>query len=249
MKDKTSNSAPALILEGVSLQYQQKYIFRNLNTRFPAAQFSVLLGSSGVGKSSLLRMIAGLQNYNAGSIHATDGQSLSNRISYMGQQDFLLPWAKVIQNVMIGSHLRGEKRDRSLAEHLLEQVGLSDQCNAYPQSLSGGMRQRVALARVLYENRPIILMDEPFSALDTVTRTRMQDFTVALLRGKTVLLITHDPFEACRMGEHIQVLAGQPAELYGPIAIKGTIPRHADTIETQQAQSELLALLLRKAEQ
>lgn len=242
----TDLSPPSILIQDITRTYNQHPLFSKLNTVFPAGKFSIILGASGIGKSSLLKMIAGLQPCQQGIIQASDHLPLSTRISYMGQQDLLMPWARILQNVMLGSKLRGEKPNQKRALHLLEQVGLSKVAKAYPAELSGGMRQRAALARTLYENRPVILMDEPFSALDSVTRTSMQTYTANLLKGKTVILITHDPFEACRLGEQIQIMAGNPARLYDCPTVSGTIPHPLESISLQKAQAHLLSLLVEK---
>ena len=178
-----------------------------------------------------------------GSVRATDGQKLSGRVAYMGQQDLLFPWARVLDNVMLGSRLRGEVPDQARAQDLLARVGLEGRERALPAALSGGQRQRAALARTLYERRPIVLMDEPFSALDSLTRARIQDLAVELLAGCTTLLITHDPLEACRLGHHLFVLSGQPARLGAPIAVPGMPPRALDDAAVLQTQGRLLRLL------
>jgi putative hydroxymethylpyrimidine transport system ATP-binding protein len=102
------------------------------------------------------------------------------------------------------------------------------------------MRQRVAIARTLYEDRPVVLMDEPFSALDAITRSKIQDLAAELLAGRTVVLITHDPLEACRIGHSLMVLAGAPARLSAPIRVAGVPPRAADNLELLQTQAALL---------
>ena len=154
---------------------------------------------------------------------------LEDAVVYMAQTDLLLPWAKVLDNVMIGRKLRREQiltAEREKALQLLNQVGLRDVATELPAALSGGMRQRVALARTLFEDRPVILMDEPFSALDAITRRNLQQETVTHLAGKTVLLVTHDPMEALRVGHEIYVLTGTPAQLSKKIIPDGAPPRH-----------------------
>jgi putative hydroxymethylpyrimidine transport system ATP-binding protein len=116
-----------------------------------------------------------------------------------------------------------------------------------PSELSGGMRQRAAIARTLYEDRPIVLMDEPFSALDTFTRVRIQDLAAELLEGRTVLMITHDPLEACRLGHHLVVMSGTPAQLAPPISLRGATPRALDDPELLRTQGELMKLLTPQA--
>ncbi len=162
----------------------------------------------------------------------------------MGQQDLLYPWARALENVTLGSRLRGERADKPRAMALLEAVGLKGRERALPKELSGGMRQRVALARTLYENRPVVLMDEPFSALDAITRAAMQELAAKLLAGRTTLLITHDPLEACRLGHSLYVMAGQPARLGQAIIVPGLPPRALDDDALLHTQGVLLRALL-----
>ena len=238
---------PGLRIEGLALRYGGRTIFENLDLAINGGEFVVLLGTSGVGKTSLLKIVAGLAKPSAGKISATDGQPLNHRIAYMGQQDLLYPWLNVLQNVTLGARLRGEKPDRARALDLLGRVGLADRAKALPAQRSGGMRQRAAIARTLYENRPIVLMDEPFSALDTFTRAKVQDLAAELLRGRTALLITHDPLEACRLGHHLVALAGQPATLGPPITVHGPTPRAPDDDELLHTQGRLLRQLTAQA--
>jgi putative hydroxymethylpyrimidine transport system ATP-binding protein len=234
---------PGIRVEGLNLDFGGLTVFENLSFEVAPGQFVALLGPSGVGKTSLLRIVAGLEPPVSGSVSASDGAPLAPRIAYMAQQDLLLPWANVLANVMLGARLRGEKPDRDRALHLLERVGLEDRGGALPAQLSGGMRQRAALARTLYEQRPIVLMDEPFSALDSITRARIQDLAAELLQDCTVLLITHDPLEACRLGHHLLVLSGQPARLGEPIKVPGLPPRATDDAAVLQTQGHLMRAL------
>ncbi len=234
---------PGLSLEGLALRYGERTIFEGLDLRLNGGEFVVLLGASGVGKSSLLKIVAGLAKPTEGRVTATDGLPIEGRIAYMGQQDLLYPWLRVIDNVMLGSRLRRRAVDRERALHLLERVGLAERARALPSELSGGMRQRAAIARTLYEDRPIVLMDEPFSALDTFTRARVQDLAAELLQGRTALLITHDPLEACRLGHHLFVLSGHPAKLGPPISIRDQIPRAPDDDELLRTQGRLMRAL------
>jgi putative hydroxymethylpyrimidine transport system ATP-binding protein len=161
----------------------------------------------------------------------------------MGQDANLLPWLSVLGNVTLGARLRGEPPDLRAAEALLARVGLGGQRDQPPATLSGGQRQRAALARTLMEDRPVVLMDEPFSALDAITRARLQALAARLLEGRTVLLVTHDPLEALRLGHRIQVMAGQPARIEPPICPSGTPPRDLHDPVLLARQGELLARL------
>ncbi len=217
---------PGVRVSGAGLSFDGRRIFQDLSLDLNAGSWTALLGPSGVGKSSLLRLIAGLPasgGETTGIVAASDDNPLAGRIAYMAQRDLLLPWATVLENVLTGFRLRRQAvlaADHDRAMTLLDQVGLADRAQDRPAALSGGMRQRVALARTLMEDRPVVLMDEPFSALDALTRFRLQAVAARLLRGRTVLLVTHDPAEALRMADHVAILAGDPAVLRDA----GTLP-------------------------
>ncbi len=224
-----------------SLRYAGAFLFDRLDFTLKAGQWTCVLGPSGVGKSSLLRLLAGLVAPEAGAVACSDGGALAPRLAWMGQQDHLLPWLSVRDNVTLGARLRGEPPDLAGVEALLARVGLSGQRDQRPATLSGGQRQRAALARTLMEDRPVVLMDEPFSALDAITRARLQVLAASLLAGRTVLLVTHDPLEALRLGHRIHVMAGQPARLEPPICPAGAPPRDLHDPALLARQGELLA--------
>nr|WP_319556882.1 ABC transporter ATP-binding protein [uncultured Vibrio sp.] len=215
------DSAFGVQLSNACLQYNDNLIptLAGVNMNIPAGQWTVLLGRSGCGKTTILRYLAGLLDEQVkwqGELTTTDGIALHERIAYMAQQDLLLPWLNVLDNVCLSSrfsHANSNSTDeKQRAIQLLEQVGLADYANAKPMQLSGGMRQRVALARTLMQDKPLVLMDEPFSALDAVTRHKLQTLSATLLKGKTVVLITHDPQEAVRLANQLYVLQGTPAQ-------------------------------------
>ena len=189
-------------------------VLEDIEVRLESGTITCLLGPSGAGKSTLLRLLAG---QHAGEAQAElccdDGRPLVGRVAWMDQRDLLLPWLDVLGNVTFGARLRGQQPDETGARELLRQVGLQGSERALVHTLSGGMRQRVALARTLMERSPLVLMDEPFSALDALTRHRLQALAVSVLAGRTVLMVTHDPMEALRVGHRLQVLSGKPATL------------------------------------
>ena len=225
-------SSPVLSVRSAHIVLDGHVVAENLSLDFAAGRTTCLLGRSGVGKTSLLRHLAGL----------LPGTAPAGPVAYMAQRDLLLPWLSVLDNVLLGHRLRRNETARRSAEprarSLLAEVGLGDRLDALPQTLSGGMRQRAALARTLCEDRRIVLMDEPFGHLDAVTRFDLQDLAARLLEGRTVVMVTHDPLEALRMGHEIRVLSGNPL-VPGPlIAPVGAVPR-------DPADPELLALQAR----
>ena len=205
-----SFTSPSIELIG-SVRSENEVLFRDLRLVIKANQWTCLLGSSGIGKSTVLRLIAGLPTHVKldGSIKSDDKLSISNRVSYMAQNDLLLPWASVSDNISLGSKLRGRKYSSEKKLKIIKKVGLQNHKEKYPFQLSGGQRQRTALARTLMENTPIVLLDEPFGSLDSNTREEMIDLTFKSLKGKTVLFVTHDPHEAARLCESIYILERQ----------------------------------------
>lgn len=223
--------------------YEDTALLTNIHLVLPAGSWTCLLGPSGVGKSSLLRLIAGLETADDSYIRGFDGASLRGRVAYMAQEDLLLPWATALGNVLLGARLRGEADQKEVALDLLDAMGLRDFAGHLPGQLSGGMRQRVALARTLMENRPLLLMDEPFSAIDTPQRLKLQDLAAEMLAGRTILHVTHDPLEALRLSHRIAIMAGSPARIDGVIEVGGTPPRTVTDPVLLRMQGELLAQL------
>lgn len=245
--------SPAVHLHAAALSYGGRAVFEALDLVLPAGQITCLLGPSGVGKTSLLRLIAGLaQGDSPGDkeSQAVDGrgQPIQGRVAYLAQHDLLLPWLSALDNVTLGPRLRGEAISGDTVERaraLLARVGLRGRENDRPAKLSGGMRQRVALARTLMEERPVVLMDEPFSALDAITRFELQALAAELLAGRTVLLVTHDPLEALRLGHRVQIMTGAPARLDTVLEPAGAPPRDPGDPALLALQAELLARLSR----
>ncbi|WP_258861175.1 ABC transporter ATP-binding protein [Marinomonas foliarum] len=212
-----------------------------VNMTIPAKQWTVLLGRSGSGKTTILRYLAGLLDDQvewqgeievSGNDVSAENIVLHDHIAYMAQQDLLLPWLNVLDNVCLSSRFSSvapnKEQDKQRALSLLEQVGLADNAYMTPAQLSGGMRQRVALARTLMQDKPLVLMDEPFSALDAVTRHKLQTLSVSLLKGKTLVLITHDPQEAVRLADQLYVLQGTPAQAQQLDVPESSPPRKLD---------------------
>lgn len=236
--------APTIYIENASLAYGHQAIFADINLTISPGEWIALLGPSGVGKTSFLRMLAGLTDSNEtvdGKIMTENNLPLSQQIAYMGQTDLLLPWLSALDNAALASklnHRLDKAKLREKAALLLSQMGLQSALHLYPHQLSGGMRQRVALARTLLEDKPIVLMDEPFSALDAITRYKLQDLAARLLKNKTVIFITHDPNEALRLATSVYVMQGQPAQLKCATHLRTDTPRDVsepDMIALQKA--------------
>ncbi|PMH37095.1 hydrogenase expression protein [Vibrio sp. 10N.286.49.B3] len=237
-------------IKQASLQYNDSNActLSNINMHFPAGQWTAILGKSGCGKTSLLRYLAGLLDEQVtwqGSLTSSDNGSIRDRIAYMAQQDLLMPWLNIIDNVCFSLNFKAGKGNTDHQENalqLLDLVGLKDQALSFPHQLSGGMRQRVALARTLMQDQPIVLMDEPFSALDAVTRHRLQNLAAKVLVNKTVLLITHDPQEALRLSQQIYIMQGKPANAVALPVPSSSIPRTIDA-ELADLQQKILTTL------
>ena len=223
-------------LINISVRFGTRWLFCGLSFDLLPGEWTCLLGASGIGKSTLARLILGLSTggETSGEVRfSTPQPSVSpdrSRVAWMAQQDLLYPWLTVLDNVLLGGRLRGTKsldRDRALC--LLEEVGLSEVTAHFPSTLSAGMRQRIALARTLMEDSPVVVLDEPFAALDALTRAGLQELAFTLLLGRTTFLITHDPLEALRLGHRIYVLADNPARLRSPLIPVASPLRGMDT--------------------
>ena len=238
-----SITAPGVFLENVSFNYSGEVIFQSLDFSIKGGKWTCLIGPSGCGKSTLLRLISGtLFRGLSGNIRFSRCGDHSRLTAWMAQKDLLLPWLTVLDNVCLGARLRDEisREKRQKAVSLLQDAGLGAYVNSLPSALSGGMRQRVALLRTLMENRPVILMDEPFSALDALTRLKLQDLAADLVKGATVLMVTHDPLEALRLGHKVYVMTGRPARISDALIPKGSPPRNPGDPAVVSLQAELL---------
>ncbi|WP_050527571.1 ATP-binding cassette domain-containing protein [Pseudorhodobacter aquimaris] len=235
-------TAPAIHIEG-ALHRAQSLLIDRFAITFAAGGWSALLGASGVGKTSLFRLIAGLPSAALldGQIAASDGAPIGPRVAMMAQDDQLLPWADALDNIMISARLRGDLLQPDHAAALLSDVGLAGFERRKPAQMSAGQRQRVALARLLYEDRTIVLLDEPFSALDVMTRVATQDLAARLLAGRTVVLITHDPAEAIRLAD-VAWIATRAGILPCPLPAARP-PRPPEAVSTLSSQAALFQRL------
>lgn len=224
---------PALTLDDVVKRFGTHTAIEHVSLDIAAGAFVSIVGPSGCGKSTLLNIIAGLLPMSSGRV-AVFGEPLTGinrRATYMFQQDALLPWKTVLGNVQFGLMLRGRSGADALerAESWLERVGLKGCGNLYPHQLSGGMRKRVALAQCWIVQPDLILMDEPFSALDVHTRLRMESEILDLWTGSdtTVVFVTHDLEEAIALSDQVFLLsAGPGSRLVGRYSVGLPRPRH-----------------------
>ena len=224
-------------------------VLDDLNLSIDDGQFVALLGPSGCGKSTLFNIVSGLLTPDTGEIYL-DGERIygnTGDFAYMQQKDLLLPWRTVIKNVLVGPEIHDEPLDTAKVEahQRLAQLGLSGFENSYPMQLSGGMRQRVALVRTLLFRKEILLLDEPFGALDAMTRTVMQSILLDIWaeNRQTVLLITHDVEEALLLADKIYVLTARPATLKAEVPVPLPRPRNITDASLIGLKKELLALL------
>lgn len=212
-----------LTLEHVSHHYFSKDSYTkaldDISFSMKEGEFIALVGSSGCGKSTLLSIIAGIMEQTAGDV-LLEGKSIRESrtaIGYMLQQDYLFPWKTIIENVLIGPKVNHRKTNdtKKRANELLTEVGLPHVADDYPDSLSGGMRQRVALVRTLMTDPKILLVDEPFSALDYQTKLKLENIVSDLLRSyqKTAILVTHDIGEAISMCDRIFLMNANPGSI------------------------------------
>ncbi|QDC08242.1 ABC transporter ATP-binding protein [Oceanicola sp. D3] len=240
-----------LEVKGLTIRAEEVPLVSDLSLHLATGQLTCLIGPSGCGKSSVLKWLAGVlapeltAELPPGGRVLLDGAALSlphSAIAYQPQQDTLFPWLTILENASLGLEIRGTPkaaaRDRVRA--LFPAFGLQGHEHSFPDQLSGGMRQRAAFLRTTVQDARLLLLDEPFSALDAVTRLRMQGWLMARLAQdpRTVLMVTHDLFEATQIADRVLVMAGGPGRIIGDIPI--TTPRAE---RTEAALAEVRATL------
>ena len=214
--------AHLLELRAVAKSYGRVVALQDLHLSVPAGEFVTLVGPSGCGKSTLFNMVAGLEEPDAGGILRFKGRGchaaeLLGRVAFMPQRDLLLPWRSVIDNAILGPEIEGapKREARARARRMVPEFGLAGFEDQYPHQLSGGMRQRVALMRTFLFERELMLLDEPFGALDALTRTMMQRWLLDVWERhrRTILFITHDVDEAIFLGDRVLVMTARPGRV------------------------------------
>ena len=225
------------LFEQFSFKYpESQSLFEDFALAIPKNQWLGVLGPSGVGKSTLLHAIA----------KHIQQQTPTQKMALLPQKSTLLPWLSILDNVQLGDSLRGtsNKACRIKAAHLLHDVGLSGKSHHMPHQLSGGECQRVIIARTLYEDSDVVLMDEPFASLDAISKQDIQDCAQHYFKGKTVVLVTHDPLEALRLCHQMVVLKGKPVHYGETLTLHSPTPRKLDDPDITQHYDALMDRLL-----
>ena len=241
---KPHEAAPVIELIAVSKIFntasgERVRALESTNLRIKPGEFITVVGASGCGKTTLLRLIAGLERCTAGSIKVNGTEQLgpSEQIGIVFQDPTLLPWRSVLENVLLPVHVLklDFKTYRARALALLETVGLSDFRNKYPHELSGGMRQRVAITRALVHDPAMLLMDEPFGALDALTRDQLnlELLEIWAKTRKTVLLITHSITESVFLADRVIVMSPRPGRVVEEITVDLPRPRDLEMINSE----------------
>jgi len=248
----TVQTGTALEITNVSLTFGGTPVLDDISLHVANGEFVSILGPSGSGKSSLFRLLTGALTPDRGTIRV-NGAALSAKpqaFAFMPQRDALMPWRRIIDNVILGLEVQGMDRDEARARvlPLFAAFGLAGFEQHYPAQLSGGMRQRAALLRTIVQDRTVQLLDEPFGALDALTRAEMQGWLERRWQGAhwTTLLVTHDVREAVALSDRIYVFSRRPARIIAEFAVPGPRPRlgRAPSIEAVQLEAQLLDTLL-----
>ena len=225
------------------------HVLENLQHRIETGRFVSIIGPSGCGKTTLLRIIAGLEKASAGKV-LLGGEELvqgSEAVGLVFQEYALFPWRTTLQNIEMGLEIKGVDREkrRSIAMEYIKMFNLSGFENRYPRELSGGMKQRVAIARTLIMNPQVVLMDEPFGSLDSQTRNGLQEFVLRIWerRGDTILFVTHNVDEAVFLSDQIVVLSKRPARLTKIFEVGLPRPRDRTSQECNQIRRDVLKVL------
>ena len=237
--------------ESVTKNYDGFPVVEDISLSIPGGGLHSLVGPSGVGKTTLFNVLAGLDRPDGGNIvlEGEDVTGIPGKVGYMLQKDLLLEYRTVLDNVILPPLIRGEKKKnaRECASAFFPRFGLSGYEKKYPRQLSGGMRQRAALLRTCMTGRRVILLDEPFSALDAITRLSMRDWyrEIAENMELTTLFITHDVEEALLLSDTVYILNGRPGKITAAVEVRPPRPRDRDFSVSAEFAEQKRAILER----
>jgi len=241
-----------LVTQNISKAFDGKSVLQNISVTLHTGEIVCLLGVSGVGKTTLFNIIAGIMKPDTGSV-LLNGQNITEtagKISYMQQKDLLLPFRTILDNVCLPLLIRGARKAdaRKEAQQYFEEFGIEGTQKQYPQELSGGMRQRAALLRTYLFSHEVALLDEPFSALDAITKASIHQWYLAVMRkiNLSTLFITHDIDEAITLSDRVYILNGTPGRITAEIAITSPKPRGEEFVVSEEFigyKRQILALL------
>lgn len=247
-----------LNFDKVSFKYKDEdnEVIKNLSFSLKKGEFVSILGTSGCGKSTIFRLITGLEKISQGNIFINNSNIKNNKIliGYMPQKDLLLPWRNILENICLPLEINGIEKSKAKekAKKFLEEFLLYEYKNKYPKDLSGGMKQRISFIRTLLTGSELLLLDEPFSALDAITRISLQEWTLEQWSklNKTILFITHDVEEAIFLSNKILLISENPITSFKIIEIPLSYPRDRKMIDNKEIlelKENLISKLRQKA--
>ncbi len=242
-------AADALVITGAAKTFTgagfNTPVFYDVDLTVHSGEICALLGPSGCGKSTLLRILAGLDELSAGTVEWALRRHRRHRVGMVFQEPLLLPWLTVLGNIRLGLSYRANRgaADEAAVHNLIAKFGLSALSDAYPDELSGGQAQRVALARTVITNADVVLLDEPFSALDPLTRASMHQWLISIQQslGLTAVIVTHDVDEAVLLGDQIAMMAPAPGTIAAHWTLDQGARHHPDSPAAGRIKQEILA--------
>lgn len=235
-----------LVAHNLSVSFPELVVLNEISLKAREGEFISLIGPSGCGKSTLLEVLAGLLEPQTGSVEFRD-QGPKKPVAYMPQRDLLFPWRTLLENLLLGPQIAGEDllQAKKEARELLPLFGLEGFEDARPSELSGGMRQRAALLRTILCHKPILALDEPFGALDAITRRQMQKWLLGVWEKfqHTIIFVTHDVEEALMLSDRIYLLSQRPATIRWELEVNLPRPRQATDPKLIELKEKLLCQL------
>ncbi|WP_459502142.1 ABC transporter ATP-binding protein [Bacillus sp. C1] len=240
-----------LQIKDVVKAFDGKNVLEQINASIQEGEFVSFVGPSGCGKSTLLNLIASVEETTSGEVIYNDTLvQKQDIVSYMPQQDLLLPWRSALQNIVLPLEIEGKPKKERLTEGMgaLEQFGLAEYANHYPDALSGGMRQRISFLRTYLCEKPIMLLDEPFGKLDAFTKMEVHRWLLHSWHQEkqTIVMVTHDLDEAILLSDRVFILSQRPATIIGEVHVNLPRPRTMDmltSLELKEDKAEILSIL------